>query len=108
MKIEEKIDRYLNEAEKGDIVRVVKTRDGLELKVKGMSATIGVGDLIQFHDTPNVERLGFEPGAGGDIVKINKNGTVMVKGNTHRSEGVKKTVKLEDIYWSLDTLKFFS
>jgi hypothetical protein len=97
MKIEEKIDRYLREATKGDIIKVVKTKDGLELKVKGFGPTIGVGDMVEFNDTPNVRKLGFEPESGADIIKINKNGTVTVEGNTEKRENVKKTVKLEDI-----------
>jgi len=102
----EKVDEYLNEEKKGIIQKVIKDEDGdLALKVKGISAkkaALTTGDGLVFNDTPNVKKLGFEPGAGCDIIKINKNGTIKVEGNTDKREDVRKIVKMEDVYWPMD------
>lgn len=104
MNIDEKIEKYLTEVNKGDIIKVVKTENGLELKVKGISSTIGVGDMVNFNDTSNVKKLDFEPGTSADILKINKNGTVQVMSNTSKRENVKKIVKIEDISFNKESL----
>ena len=103
MRIEEKIDEYLNESkQKGDIVKVVKYKGELQLKVKGMSQYIEVGDMIEFKDTENVRKKDFGPGASGFIRKINKSGTVTVEASTTKRENVKKVVTIDDIHWSME------
>lgn len=104
MKINKTIDKYLIESsKKGDIIKVVKVNGDLELKVKGMGPTIGVGDGIQFKNTPNVLKAGFEPDTGGDIIKIFNNGKVQIEGNSTNKnnvtrENVKKILTINDIY----------
>lgn len=57
-----------------------------ELKVKGLGPLIGIGDLVKFKDTENVRKKGLTPNTGGEIVKVNKSGSVVVKATTKRSE----------------------
>jgi len=103
MDLVEKIDEYLNERVKQlDAVKVVREDGEYRIKFKGMGQTLGPHDGIQFKDTANVKKAGFEPETGGDIVKVNKNGTVTVEANTEKRENVKKTLTLDDIYYEIE------
>lgn len=52
----------LDEFTKGEIVRVVNTRKGPALKVRGMSALLGPGDIVSLEDGRMLEIRKIGPG----------------------------------------------
>ena len=40
---------------RGDVLRAVKTKKGPRLKVKGLSALLGVGDIVEIDTGPNYQ-----------------------------------------------------